>query len=224
MKFTRIEDLIGLSTYLDYDMIADGYKNENFKDYEDKAKFIEENRNTWKEINIWSEAEKYFDWKNTHSVKYCDYLVNHTKKLAIDLMDYYKQSDCCINSQKGVTIDAIPVLTETGEGAQMAFFDGISVDTTEELTGQWCGDLLQIVDKIPEGYQLINCCFAEIWAKAKYLYHKYGVNKDDYILKNENGELYEAVSLNYYYERMNPQFIKTEIQEDKIKYYTVKKS
>ena len=47
------------------------------------------------------------------------------------------------------TIDALPVLTETGKGAQMAFFDGVSVDSTEELAGTWCGDLLQILEALP---------------------------------------------------------------------------
>ena len=50
-----------------------------------------------------------------------------------------------------VAIDLLPVLTETGGGAQMAFFDGISVETTEKLAGKWCGDLLQYVKVELEG-------------------------------------------------------------------------
>lgn len=40
------------------------------------------------------------------------------------------------------TIDLIPVLTETGGGTPMALYDGVSADSREELSCQWCGDLL----------------------------------------------------------------------------------
>ena len=29
----------------------------------------------------------------------------------------------------------------------MALFDGLSADSTEELVGEWCGNLLQIVEE-----------------------------------------------------------------------------
>jgi len=42
-----------------------------------------------------------------------DYLVNHTKKLVIDLVDYYEKS-VSIESGINMAIDPVPVLTETG--------------------------------------------------------------------------------------------------------------
>jgi hypothetical protein len=71
-------------------------------------------------------------------------------------------------TQKGdeYAIDLIPVLTETGGGAIMAFLDGIAEETTEQLAGGWCGDLLQIVDRLPDDYSLINCCFADSYSKV----------------------------------------------------------
>ena len=149
---------------------------------------------------------------------------NHTQKLAIDLSDYYKKSSYATKEGLEIAIDAVPVLAETGEGAQMAFYDGVSAESTEELAGTWCGDLLQIVDELPEGFQLINCCFAEIWSKAKDYYQKNGTNENGLIITNTEGELYEAASLNYYFKRGPLLYIKVTLEEEnnRIKYATVK--
>jgi hypothetical protein len=160
--YSRIEDLLGLSTYLDYDDFErsndDDEGDLKSKSYYDKVKFIEDNSKLWNRIDVWDEAGEYFDWENTHSVAYSGYLLNHTQKLAIDLADYYKQSKSLFGRDKIITtIDAVPVLTETGGGTQMALFDGVSTDSTEELAGTWCGDLLQIANEQPDDYKRINC-------------------------------------------------------------------
>jgi hypothetical protein len=103
-------------------------------------------------------------------------------------------------TQKGdeYAIDLIPVLTETGGGAIMAFLDGIVEETTDQLAGEWCGDLLQIVDKLPDGYSLVNCCFADAQSKVKYCYLMFGSNKDGFLLKNTNGDFCKVVGINIY--------------------------
>ena len=113
---------------------------------------------------------------------------------------------------------------QTGEGAHMAFFDGVFVESTEELAGTWCGDLLQIVDELPEGFQLINCCFAEIWGKAKYYYRKFGTNEKGLIITNTEGKLYEAADLDFYFKRCPLTNVKVTIEKEsnRIKYTTVK--
>jgi hypothetical protein len=150
--------------------------------------------------------------------------LNHTKKLAVDLADYFLQSKYSTKNGIDMTIDAIPVLTETGGGTPMAFSDGIPVETTEELAGTWCGDLLQITDDLPEGYTVINCCFAEIWSKAKDYYRKFGLNKDGYLLKNQDGELYEVVGLDFSFKRRTAKYMKVTIEDNKIKYCTAPKN
>ena len=213
-KFSRTEDLLGLSTYIDYDPENENHTEED----KEKMKFILDNHKLWKSINVWEEASKYFDWDKTKSTKYSGYLLNHTQKLAIDLSDYHKQSKYSTPDGLIMAIDAVPVLTETGEGTPMAFFDGITIETTEELVGTWCGDLLQIVEDLPKDYRLINCCFAEIWSKAKDYYRKFGVNDDGYVLKDSHGTLFEASGLDFYFKRVPLESIKAEVSDDKIRF------
>ena len=221
-KFDSEEDLLGLSTYLGYENFTEN-NNPRLNEYEDKAKFVGENNKLWTKINVWDEALDFFDWDKNYSVRYSGYLLNHTKKLAVDLADYFLQSKYSTKNGIDMTIDAIPVLTETGGGTQMAFFDGASVETTEALAGDWCGDLLQITDELPEEYTVINCCFAEIWSKAKDYYRKFGLNKDGYLLKNNNGELYEVVGFDLYFKRRTAKYVKVVIEDNKIKYSTAPK-
>jgi hypothetical protein len=146
-RASTTEDLLGLSTYLKFK--ESDINDPEYIDCSDKVKFIYDNSKRWKELDVWDDAEKYFDWEITHCVKYENFLVNHTQKLAIDMADYFKKSR--VFTQKGdeYAIDLIPVLTETGGGAIMAFLDGIAEETTEQLAGGWCGDLLQIVEPQP---------------------------------------------------------------------------
>ena len=111
-------------------------------------------------------------------------------------------------------IDLIPVLTETGGGAIMAFLDGVAEETTEQLVGGWCGDLLQIVDRLPDGYSLINCCFADMQSKVRYCYIKFGTNKNGFLLKNDNGDFCKVVGINIYGKRGHVSRVKVEETKD----------
>jgi len=218
-NFTRTEDLLGISTFwhpFGFDMDSEEILSK--KSY-DKIKFIDENSKSWERLKVWKEALEYFDWDNTRSVSYNDYLVNHIKKQAIDLADYHRQSKFLNSAGDFMAIDLVPVLTETGGGTPMALFDGASAESTEELAGEWCGDLLQIVDELPEDYQLINCCFAEIWGRARYCYHTFGVNKEGFLLSDSNGKLFQFVTLNMYGKRSHARYMKVEETDDnKIRY------
>ena len=213
-KFSRTEDLLGFSTFwksLEMNVNSDEMKS---KPHYDKIKFIDENSKLWTYIYVWDEAKEYFEWEKTHSVKYSGYLLNHTKKQAVDLADFHKQSKYISKSGSEMAIDLIPVLTETGEGTQMAVFDGVSAESTEYLAGQWCGDLLQIVDELPKDYQLINCCIAEIWSKAQYCYHTFGVNEEGLLLNGNNGNLFEFAKLNLFGKRIQTAYLKVERTEE----------
>ena len=220
-NFTRTEDLLGISTYEDYEDFERNNEDLESKSYYDKIKFIDDNSALWSHIDVWNEANEYFDWENTRSVKYDGYLLNHTQKLAIDLADYHRQSK--YTSQQGdvMAIDAIPVLTETGGGTAMALFEGVSNDSTEELAESWCGDLMQIIGELPEGYELINCCFAEIWSQCQSCYRLFGVDEKGLVLKDASGNRYEGSALNIYGKRGKSNYIKVEEMEDRIKYVSV---
>jgi len=120
-----------------------------------------------------------------------------------------------------MAIDAVPVLTETGGGAEMAYFDGVSYDSTEELAGEWCGDLLQIVDVLPDGYETIDCCFADVWQRAKYCRRTFGTNKGGYILGGDDNSLYQAAPIDILGERGLPCYIKIEETQDETKYIPI---
>jgi len=219
-EFSRTQDLLGLSTYITYEDFKMTYKDLESKSYYEKVKFIGENNKLWKKIKVWDEAKKYFNWEKTHSVEYSGYLLNHTKKMAIDLADYREQSKTFNKRKQEIIIDAVPVLTETGGGTMMALFDGASIESTEKLIGTWCGDLLQIVDELPEKYEVINCCFAEIWDKARLYYYTFGTDKNGYILKNSTGEKYKCISYNINQTRGPVMYVKAEEDEEGIKYVT----
>ena len=219
--FSRTEDLLGISTYMDYEDFERNIDELPNKTYYDKTKFIGENYKLWNRIDVWDEALKYFDGAHDHTVKYTGYLVNHTKKKAVDLADYSKRSASM--DQTGIisTIDAVPVLTETGGGTQMALFNGLSADTTEVLSGTWCGDLLEIVDELSEGYEIINCCFADVQERTKYCYRTFGINEQGYVLGGENGRLFEGTALSVRGKRGLSSYVKVEADGYMMKFIPV---
>ena len=217
-KYSRDEDLYGISTYQDYEDFEMNNDNLTEKEYYDKVKLIAKYRKQWKKICVWDKANEYFDWDNTNSVKYEGYMVNHTKKQAVDLEEYYRQSKSLNKGGTVFAIDLLPVLTETGEGTAMALYEGISTDSTEELAGKWCGDELQIVDELPQNFKLINCCIAEIWNRARFCYSNFGVNQDGHLLKDDKQNLYEATRLNFFGKRGEPSILKVEKTEKGVKY------
>lgn len=221
--YSKQEDLLGLSTYMNYENFDNNVKNVQSKCFFDKVKFIDENHKSWKRISVWDKALEYFDWDNTNSVKYSGYLINHTQKLAVNLENYITQSLSLSDDRKEFTIDLLPVLTETGDGTQMALLRGLSANSTEKLSETWCGDLLQIVDDLPEGYKIINCCFVEIWGRVMYCYKSFGTNDEGLILNDFNGELFEAVKLNAYGKRSNSTNIRAEVNENAVNFRSVEK-
>ena len=235
--------LMGISTYEDYQSFADNNEGLEEKSYYNRVKFIEENSKKWGRMNdsaILGEAVEYFDMDNTSSVKWDGYLINHTQKLIIDLADYYQKSKFNIKSHTQgryggdakeiiASIDPIPVLTDTGDGAQMAYLEGVYAESTEHLAGTWCGDLLQIVEELDQttkDYTLIDCCFADMWQKARYFFETFGTNEDGLILTDEGNaddenndndqKLYKAAPLTFWGERRFVCYIKAERKDGKV--------
>jgi len=213
-EFSKEEDLLGLSTFLSFD--ESDLTDPKYTKCLDKVKFIYDNSKSWKRLDVWDDAKKHFNMDKTHCVKYENFLVNHTQKLAIDLADYFNQSVSMTHNGIKFAIDPIPVLTETGGGTEMLFLNGITEETTEQLTGQWRGDLLQIVDTLPEGYAPINCCFAEAHGKQRYCYYAFGKNKDGYLLKDTKGNLCKALRVNFLGERGPVSWFKVKETENSV--------
>ena len=154
---SRIEDLLGFSTFLTTDDLD--HEKLRKKGYDYKIKFIRENIGTWKEVSVWDEALKYCDWKKNRSVRRDGFLLNHTTKKAVNLADYYAQSSYSGKNEFMMSVDALPVLTETGGGTAMLLFNGVPNKFTEKFVGVWRSDLLQITDGLPDDYTLLKCCF-----------------------------------------------------------------
>jgi hypothetical protein len=207
------EDLLGLSTYMDFE--DDGLDCEE-EGYDEKTislmEFINSNSKRWKKIDVTDDSYKHFNWEKNKSVPYTGYLLNHTKNLAVDLSDYFNRSQYEAPDGLPVCIDAVPVLTETGGGTEMAFLAGVAVESTEWQKRSWCGDLLQISEELPSGFKLMECCFSDHQSKARYCYTCFGFDSDGFLLADNNGRRYKCASLNIFFgNRVDTYFIKVDV-------------
>ena len=98
-------------------------------------------------------------------IVYDGYLVNHTKKQAINLKDYYEQ-----------------------------------------------------VEQLPEGFAEISCSFASIWERADYCQKAFGLDDEQFILKNDRKERFEATALSFFLKRGKLYNIKVERHDQKISF------
>lgn len=214
-NFLEPDKLLGISVVED---LLDFQRNNSdltSKPYYEQIKLMDKYHKEWNRINVNDEARSYFNFEETKTVLYSGYLLNHTKKLAINLQKYIEQSICLTSNYKeDFAIDLIPPLTETGGGTLMALFDGCSADVTEHLIGTWCGDLLQIVDTLPDDYEEIPCCFAPIWERVRYCKTNFGLDENQFVLKNQKGERFKAVTLSIRQKRGRSCDIKYETRED----------
>jgi len=216
--------LLGISTYMSHDDFDLNCADLEKKPYYNKVKFIEEKSKLWSRIDAWDKAVEYFGGESGDpSAEYSGFLLNHTQKLAVDLADYYERS-MARGSNYEFAIDPIPVLTETGGGTAMALFDGRSADSTMEHVGTWCGELLEIVDCLPDDYRLVACCFAEIRTRTAYLYRTFGVNDRSLVLNDRSGNPFR-VRLSHPFPKLGGRdesfFIKAEESDDGVDFCTI---
>ncbi|MDR1871440.1 MAG: hypothetical protein LBS60_05860 [Deltaproteobacteria bacterium] len=216
--FSGMSDLLGISACVkdEEDLLECDASDD---DSRAKLQFIRENYKRWRSINIYYKAMAYFNYDDNRSVSYSGFLLNHSQKLAINLADYLQRSLSMLGRDFLGAVDLIPVLTVSGGGADMAFFEGISWDTTEKLAQQWRGDSLQIVDEPPTNYPIINCCFADIWGRAKACRSLYGVDSSNYILGDKNGNRYECANSYISFFHRGPRHqVQVEFKENDILY------
>jgi len=103
----------------------------------------------------------------------------------------------------------------------MLLFDGCAADATETLAGEWCGDLLQIVSDIPEGYKKVDCCFAEIWSRAEYCYSEFEPDNEGFLLFDNEGKRFLGVKLSLRGKRGALSYIRTERSGDTVRFVPV---
>jgi hypothetical protein len=214
--------LLGISTYKDRENIENNsdLNQQDDENYRNNVEFVIKNTALWQRITVLNEAIAFFDYDYTRSVRYEGFLVNHTKKLAVDLGDYYKNSLSMTRKGHFYAIDPIPALTETGGGLCMALFEGMTSATTENLDMEWCGDLLQIVNDLPDGYERIDCCFADVWGRTQFCYIAYGVDEEGFLLEQQ-GKRFVCCRLNLFGKRGLDSFMKVNISDDTVNYSAV---
>jgi hypothetical protein len=197
-EFEREEDLKGISTFMYFADLQPNNLDLQENPYFEKAKRINEYSRCWKWLDVLDDAFDYFNYDQTSSVDYSGFLINHDKHVAVSLEQYYNYSKFFDDSLSILAaVDLIPVLTETGGGSHLTMSDGIWVETTENLFGKWCGDLLQISEEPPDGYEIIKCCFADIWQRATYCYYSFGTDNEDFVLDSDK-KRYLAVKLDLF--------------------------
>lgn len=88
------------------------------------------------------------------------YLINHSKKVYIDLKEYRLEAKTAIKSEPeyGNKIHPLSILTAVGNGRRGGDYEGINM----YLVGTWAGDILEARDDMPYKYsKLLNVEFQE---------------------------------------------------------------
>jgi len=216
-RLKRKEDLLGASVAF-YKEYYEAKHADWGEEYPEISLFISENYATWNRTSIEHQAIKELKDNGKSAVEYTGYLINHTRKEAINLVDYYNCSKGLFwneTTEEFVTVlDPIPILTDMDRGHLLAFFDGIPANVTENLAGRWAGDLLERIEDVPANeYTIIDCCFVNIYPRAKYCLSKFGIDEEGWLIANEKGELFEGVTLSFLGTRSPKVRFKMEIQE-----------
>ena len=92
------------------------------------------------------------------------YILNHDKKCYIDMKMYYGLSNQFWPSEEGEEpeeagcLHPIPLLTCVGNGLGGGDFYE-NQESTNELIGAWTWDLIEVSDKLPEGYEEVRAVF-----------------------------------------------------------------
>jgi hypothetical protein len=149
----------------------------------EKLKLIKEMASGWSYENLW----KYSRSLEEEEARYDGYLVNYDKKLAVDLRSYFDRS--VVMSAAGMkeyAIDLIPCLCDLCGGSSMALFEGYTEDSSVDMLGTWVFDLMGIVDDVPDGFEVVKCCFANVKSKCVYCFVRNGVDSWGHVL-DDNG-------------------------------------
>lgn len=132
----------------DYSEEKDYKIDDGKKAFEFYKELLEREDNTEYEVNIKNPPEKG------------RYLINHNKKVYIDLQEYMLEAKTAKESEPDFEcrIHPLSILTAVGNGRGGGDYEGINM----HLVGTWAGDILEARDDMPYKYsKLLNVEFQE---------------------------------------------------------------
>ncbi|MDR1464743.1 MAG: hypothetical protein LBJ11_05525 [Oscillospiraceae bacterium] len=125
-----------------------------------RKEFMKMYKIAWGEDTLFY-GEEGFELNNSEPDEYdtkVTYLVNHDLKCYIDIAAYIERSTIQEGEMKGNCLDPLPLLTACGNNRGCGDFrSGIGFDDV----GKWAFHRIECADQIPEGYDLMDCCFIE---------------------------------------------------------------
>jgi len=124
------------------------------------------------------------------------YLVNHTKRLFLNVSDYYDRSRI-----DKYCLDPLAVLTASNRCASL-FFDGFTDGTAYSLLGAWFTDVIEWTDHKPTDMnELCDLEFREPYIKS--MYEKFGLTPEGYIADKNGGILFTRKDLGIFHARID---------------------
>jgi len=119
---------------------------------------------------VWAEKDKYRIPKkhfSPHDLNILTqetkrmYLLNHAKKLYLDMNRYIFDATVKDGTGKGWCVNPLPLLTACGDGRGGGDFRNSSKNKGDKDVGIWAFDLLEYTDYVPDGYPEAQFCFIE---------------------------------------------------------------
>ena len=143
---------------------------------------------------------------NFPEVTWAGYLVNHTRKMYVDVAKYYEISK--INES---CIDPLVVLTASN-GAATLFWDGFSDNSAYSLLGYWFSNIVEWTDDRPENFnELCNLEFCEFFWQT--MYNEWGVTDDGYLANKNGGVFFLRNNLGLFDIKISPAKVKFKIDK-----------
>ena len=145
-------------------------------------------------------------------VSWTGYLVNHTRKMYIDVAKYYEKS-----SMNEYCIDPLVVLAASNSAASL-FWDGFSENSAYSLLGYWFTDIIEWSDHRPENInELCDLEFCEFFWKT--VLDEWGTTDDDYLADRNGDVFYLRKNLGLFTEKILPAKVKFKISKTDTRMY-----
>lgn len=88
------------------------------------------------------------------------YLVNHTKKIVLDIKKYIGRNECAFGDWMGWCVNPLPLLTACGNGRGGGDYN-YRAKVGLEHVGTWAFDVIELTDTKPDGYEEVMYEFRE---------------------------------------------------------------
>jgi len=131
----------------------------NRNDFQDETTF-NRMKNTWRKYHVKFDAQTgkhtstYPKLKEVNDFSMNKFIVNHTKKCFINMREYVEQAP--MNEWVDAPLHPLCILTAVGNERGGGDYYG----PYKELAGSWAGDLIEIQDPKPNGYEDVTADYA----------------------------------------------------------------